>query len=283
MGIKLPESGLDQVALDGSNASFWDELCGSHLARSLGVVDSSPASLKLFDDWYFSIYPYLAKHIPFEGLNDRDVLEVGLGYGTVSQRLAESGARYTGLDIARGPVAMANQRLRQNNLPGEAREGSILAAPFSDGSFDVVVAIGCLHHTGDLARAIASCHRILRPGGQLIFMVYYAYSYRRFMQARDETIGYWLRETGGYRGVVGRSGAGERAAYDSNAAGESAPHTDWISRRSHRRFCKDFSRFEAALENIDREPPFANRSREELLKTVWPRWMGLDLYAVATK
>jgi 2-polyprenyl-3-methyl-5-hydroxy-6-metoxy-1,4-benzoquinol methylase len=58
------------------------------------------------------------------------VLEVGLGYGTVSQRIAESGARYRGLDIAGGPISMVNDRLRQANLPDFAQQGSILAAPF---------------------------------------------------------------------------------------------------------------------------------------------------------
>lgn len=274
---------LDQGSVDSGNAAFWDELCGSHLARTLGVTDSSPASLKRFDDWYFAFYPYLFLHIPFNDLREKDVLEVGLGYGTVSQRLAESGARYSGLDIAHGPVAMANQRLKQNGLPGAARQGSVLEAPFSDASFDAIVAIGCLHHTGDLARAIASCHRMLRPDGQLIFMVYYAYSYRRFVQARAETLRYWLRETGGYRGVVGLSDSAQRAAYDTDAEGRGAPHTDWISRRSLGHLARDFSAFSATLENIDCEPPFAPRSRRELLLTPWPRRMGLDLYATATK
>ena len=45
-----------------SNSTFWNELCGSTLARRLGIKDSSAASLKLFDDWYFDFYPYL---LPF--------------------------------------------------------------------------------------------------------------------------------------------------------------------------------------------------------------------------
>lgn len=272
-----------QATVDDRNAHFWDELCGSYLARSLGVTDSSPGSLKRFDDWYFAFYPYLFLHIPFNEVRGKDVLEVGLGYGTVSQRLAEAGANYTGLDIAPGPVAMANHRLRQNGLPGEARQGSILEAPFPDAAFDAIVAVGCLHHTGDLARAIASCRRMLKPGGQLIFMVYYAYSYRRFVQARKETVRYWLHETVGVRGVVGQSDAGQRAAYDMDAEGQGAPHTDWISVRSLRHLCRDFSRFSATLENIDCEPPFAPRPRRDLLLTSWPRRMGLDLYATATK
>ena len=122
---------MHQSEISKKNSGFWDELCGSSLAKTLGVVDSSLASLKRFDDWYFDFYPYLFSHIPFGQLLGKDVLEIGLGYGTVSQRLAESGVNYTGLDIAAGPVAMVNHRLKQNNLPGVALQGSVLDSMFS--------------------------------------------------------------------------------------------------------------------------------------------------------
>jgi SAM-dependent methyltransferase len=274
----------ESSSLAARNVSFWNELCGTTFARALAVTDDSPASLKRFDDWYFAFYPYLFIHIPFEDMKGKDVLEVGLGYGTVSQRIAEAGARYLGLDIAPGPVWMANHRLQQAGLSGQAQQGSILAADFADESFDFVVAIGCLHHTGDLRGAIDECHRILRPGGKLVFMVYYAYSYRRFYQARRETTQYALRELFGYRGVQGALAAKERAAYDANSAGEAAPHTDFVSVRSLRHLCRNFSSFAGQTENIDNGTPFEKAApRRELLKTLWPRLCGLDLYATAVK
>jgi SAM-dependent methyltransferase len=275
---------MKQPDIDEENSAFWNTLCGTNFAKTLGVTDDSPASLKRFDDWYFAFYPYLFIHVPFDEFKGADVLEAGLGYGTVSQRIAEAGARYFGLDIAPGPVWMANHRLQQAGLPGQARQGSILATDFADQTFDFIVAIGCLHHTGDLPRAILECHRILRPGGRLVFMVYYAYSYRRYYLARRETIRYAFRELLGYRGVVEARTRGERVAYDANAAGEAAPHTDFISRRSLRHLCSRFSRFSAQTENIDTGEPFTSRaSRRELLKTLWPRLCGLDLYTTAIK
>src|SRR5207244_3095175 len=146
-----------------------------------------------------------------------------LGYGSLSQKIAESGARYCGLDIALGPVVLVRHRLRQAGLPGRAEEGSILAAPFADESFDRVVTIGCLHHTGDMATAIDECWRLLRPGGSLVAMVYYAYSYRRWAAARLETLRYLGVETLGYRGVVSAVSGRETLDYDHNSAGEAAP------------------------------------------------------------
>jgi SAM-dependent methyltransferase len=272
-----------QSNTDQKNAAFWNEPCGSHAATMLGVTDASPQSLKRYDDWYLNFYPYLLRHIPTHLMRGRSVLEVGLGYGTLSQQIVESGARYTGLDIAQRPVDLVNHRIKQTSkATGEAIQGSILEPRLEEETFDYVVAIGALHHTGDLAGAISRCRELLRPGGELRFMVYNAYSYRRFMQARHATIEYWKSERRGYRGVVGGEGR-DRAIYDTNSAGEAAPHTDWISVTSLRAMCKDFSKFTVRRENIDQEPPFKKRKREDLLKTLWPRLCGLDLYATARK
>jgi len=272
-----------QKTISEENARFWDELCGSRLARCLGITDSSPQSLKRFDDWYFDFYPYLDRHIKFASLNGKTVLEIGLGYGTVSQKLAESGAIYRGLDIAVGPVNMVNHRLSQNVLDGLATQGNILDPPFENESFDVIIAIGSLHHTGDMKRAIENCLNLLRPGGRLTFMVYYAYSYRRWIQAPFDTLSYFLSEQKGQRGVVGATSSRQRAAYDKSVSGEGAPHTDWISRKSLADLCAGYSKLEMHIENIDVIPPLKSWSRAKLLKTRLPSLFGLDLYATATK
>ena len=273
-----------QGVIDAVNMSFWNELCGSNAAKVLGVTDASPQSLKRFDDWFLGFYPYLFLHIPFDELRGKDVLEIGLGYGTVAQRLAESGAHYTGLDIASGPVAMAKHRLQPIAPYSEIKQGSVLTAPFASNSFDFIVTIGCLHHTGNMAHAIAECHRILRPGGKLIAMVYYAYSYRRWVQARNETFRYWLRERLGYRGVVSPLSEREKWDYDHNSEGNAAPHTDFVSIVSLRDMCAKFAAIDCRRENISVEPPFEKwPSRRELLKSLWPRFFGLEIYFTAVK
>lgn len=274
---------IDKKNVSKENAQFWDELCGSQLARYLGITDSSPASLKRFDDWYFDFYPYLDRHIKFSSLSGKKVLEVGLGYGTVSQKLAEFGAIYSGLDIAEGPVSMVNHRLAQSKLEGGAFQGSVLEPPFKDESFDAIIAIGCLHHTGDLQLAIKKCLALLKPGGRLTFMVYYAYSYRRWFQEPFDSATYLWQELKGNRDVVGASETRQRAAYDKNVKGEGAPHTDWISRRSLAEFCNEFSELDIRLENIDADAPFKHCSRKKLLQTKIPQMIGLDIYVSGVK
>src|SRR5688572_15884904 len=102
---------MSQQALDGKNADFWNELCGSGLARSLGIHTISSESLGKFDAAYMALYPYLGKYVFKENLSQKKVLEIGLGYGTLGQILTLCGCCYYGLDIAAGPVAMMKYRL----------------------------------------------------------------------------------------------------------------------------------------------------------------------------
>jgi len=274
---------MNNLSVSDKNEKFWDELCGTQLAIKIGIKDSSSLSLKKFDNWYFDFYPYLHHHIPFDLLKNKDVLEVGLGYGSVAQKIAECGANYTGLDIAPGPVDMVNHRLNQEGLNGRAIQGSILKPSLQPESFDTILAIGSLHHTGDLQGALDQCFRLLRDGGQLIFMVYYAYSYRRWLRSPIATLRYFMREQKSIKGVVGFSSNKDRIAYDKNLSGDSAPHTDWISKESLSSLCSAFSSFDASIENIDRDPPFTLWKRKSLLSTSIPSRVGLDLYACAKK
>jgi SAM-dependent methyltransferase len=270
----------NQQAIDAANASWWNELCGSSAARAWGVTDASIDSLRRYDHNFLRYYPYLDRHIPWPGLRGKHVLEVGLGYGTVSQKLAESGAFFTGIDIAPNPVALVNHRLRQSGLAGEAIQANILTPPFAEGSFDAIVAIGCLHHTGNLGGAIASCRRLLRPGGLFVGMVYYAYSYRRLWNEPWSTIRQFIYEFLGDKRVIrgGRTGA-----YDSATDNSLAPLTDFVSIRSLRSSCDGFIDFRARTENANQEVPFSRWTRDALLSSSIPKVCGLDLYWSCTR
>jgi SAM-dependent methyltransferase len=274
---------VDQSELDVKNNAFWDFICGSSQARDMGVVDDGPESLKIFDDWFMGIYPFAEGYVNPPSLKGKKVLEVGLGMGTIGQYAASFAGHYTGLDIANGPVNLMNHRLKQAGLNGEAIVGSILDAPFENGTFDVILAFGCLHHTGNLQRALDECHRILKPGGRLTLMVYHAYGYRRFEHQRALTWKYWWREIMGYRGPVGESDEAARAAADTNHEGEAAPHTDWVGQWSMRHMLKKagFRRCMTRLENMDQAGPYSNTHRDELLNSFWRGVWGLDLYANA--
>ena len=95
---------MHQGDLDTENAEFWNELCGSALARSMGITENTPDSLQRFDDAYMTLYPYLVPYVTKEDLVGKKVLEIGLGYGTLGQFIATRACHYYGLDIAAAPA-----------------------------------------------------------------------------------------------------------------------------------------------------------------------------------
>lgn len=271
-----------QAGIDERNRAFWDELCGTGLAQSLRITEITPASLARFDDAYMSYYPYLDRYLRDLPVKGRNLLEIGLGFGTVGQILAAADARYHGADIAAGPVMMMRDRLRWLGRPGDdaVQQASALELPWEDDTFDVVVSIGCLHHTGDLPRAVEEVLRVLVPGGLAFVMLYNAHSFRQLVRVSREQL----------RALRARRSSDEqvRAMYDTNSAGEAAPHTDFVSRREVRRLYAAFSHVSVEAQNFDPLVVPLGRGRrvtiprERLLGNA-ARVLGLDLYIHARK
>ncbi|MHB8473040.1 MAG: class I SAM-dependent methyltransferase [Gammaproteobacteria bacterium] len=102
----------------------------------------------------------------------RKVLEIGTGVGTDARQLISRGAEYFGINVDEGSCQMTRQALDVFGLPGTLQAMSATATQFPDSTFDVVYSFGVLHHIPDVNKAILDIHRILKPGGKLLFMVY---------------------------------------------------------------------------------------------------------------
>ncbi|MEI7037651.1 class I SAM-dependent methyltransferase [Fulvimonas yonginensis] len=102
----------------------------------------------------------------------RDVLELAAGTGVVTRALA---ARLTHADIVAtdlNPPMLAVARARRTARPVTWRQADALALPFADGSFDAVLCQFGAMFFPDKPRAFAEAHRVLRPGGVLLFSVW---------------------------------------------------------------------------------------------------------------
>jgi ubiquinone/menaquinone biosynthesis C-methylase UbiE len=123
-------------------------------------------------------------HIPmaagFAGTGGLRVLEIGCGLGTDGAQFAQAGADYTGVDLTEAAVELARKRFELFNLPGTFRTADAEALDFADDSFDLVYSHGVLHHTPNTSGAIREIHRVLRPGGRSVVMLYHrdSYNYR---------------------------------------------------------------------------------------------------------
>jgi SAM-dependent methyltransferase len=123
-------------------------------------------------------------HIPaaadFAGARGLRVLEIGCGLGTDGAQFAKAGAYYTGIDLTEAAIDLARKRFEGSGLPGEFHVTDAENLAFADESFDLVYSHGVLHHTPDIARAVQEIHRVLKPGGRAIVMLYHrgSYNYR---------------------------------------------------------------------------------------------------------
>lgn len=96
-----------------------------------------------------------------------DVLDVGAGAGGLVRALVKRGARATGIECGRLPLAAA--RAADPDHLERYREGVAQAMPVATASQDLVVFSNSLHHVpvDAMDRGLDEAIRILRPGGRL--------------------------------------------------------------------------------------------------------------------
>jgi ubiquinone/menaquinone biosynthesis C-methylase UbiE len=99
-------------------------------------------------------------------------IEIGAGTGYFGLNLLRSGliTDLTCTDISVGMVAALNENAERLGLTSvRATRADAESLPFGDDSFDLVLGHAVLHHLPDLDRAFAEFHRVLRPGGRILF------------------------------------------------------------------------------------------------------------------
>ena len=153
--------------------SFWERspVCASDIPHPLG----SQGYFDYFDRLRADLEPprlWERIHEP-RNFAGKDVLDVGCGNGFVLSRYAVAGARVTGVDLTQAGVSLSQARFALAKLRGTFRTANAESLPFPGASFDLVTSMGVLHHTPHPELGFSEIHRVLRPGGRLIIMVYH--------------------------------------------------------------------------------------------------------------
>jgi SAM-dependent methyltransferase len=107
--------------------------------------------------------------------------------------MSSCGAHYTGIDITRRHLELAEANFYRKKLPGTFLYGDLTDLNLPDGSFDVVYSFGVLHHIEHEARMIAEVRRLLVDDGLFLYAVYSKYSFFNvYMFARWLLSPQWL-------------------------------------------------------------------------------------------
>jgi phosphatidylethanolamine/phosphatidyl-N-methylethanolamine N-methyltransferase len=105
---------------------------------------------------------------PLQQLKDNDVLLMGIGSGLDIPHLP-TGHRYTGVGLT--PSMLDQARNRANGRTDiELHEGDVMALPYADDSFDIVVMHLILAVVPHPQRAVCEAARVLRPGGRILIL-----------------------------------------------------------------------------------------------------------------
>jgi SAM-dependent methyltransferase len=100
-----------------------------------------------------------------------DVIELGCGTGYVSSWLARRGARPVGIDNSPAQLETARRLQAQFGVKFPLHLGNAEQTPFPDESFDLAISEYGASIWCDPYLWIPEAARILRPGGQLVFLV----------------------------------------------------------------------------------------------------------------
>ena len=104
-------------------------------------------------------------------VNGLDVIELGCGTAYVSAWLFRLGARPVGIDNSEQQLETARALQREHGLDFPLLHGNAESVPLPDASFDLVISEYGASIWADPFRWIPEAARLLRPGGQLIFLV----------------------------------------------------------------------------------------------------------------
>lgn len=130
--------------------------------------------------WYQSIsehrwkvVPYYWDFVGFDSYAGKKILEIGCGAGTDACEFARHGADVTAIDITDHAIELTTKRAEVEGLNIKAMKYDGDRLPFDPDTFDVVYSCGVLHHSPFMDDLFADTHKVLKPGGELVMMLYH--------------------------------------------------------------------------------------------------------------
>jgi ubiquinone/menaquinone biosynthesis C-methylase UbiE len=147
------------------NRAAWDRLAADYAGPGL---DNWAASEPAWGIWKV---PEARLGVLPTHLDGADALELGCGTGYVSAWLARRGARPVGVDNSAAQLATAAELQERFRLRFALIQASAEQVPFADAAFDLVISEYGASIWCDPYAWIPEAARVLRPGGELVFLV----------------------------------------------------------------------------------------------------------------
>ena len=156
--------------------NFWENSpCDSGFSKA---PMGTPAFYRELDEHRYKSHRRLQSCIEFQRFAGSQILEIGCGCGSEGERFVRAGGHYTAFDLTYAALSITETRFRLAKLRGaHFVQGDAEDLPFASNRFDLVYSHGVLHHVPNTAKTILEIHRVLRPGGRAIVMLYHRNSF----------------------------------------------------------------------------------------------------------
>jgi len=161
------------MGLNAAVRRYWEaEPCGTS-AWIVGAAE--PRSRRWFaeiEQHRYAEEPHIFSVAQFTRWRERDVLEIGVGAGCDHLQFARAGARCHGVDLTDSAIETTRRHLALHGLSSQLQQADAEDLPFAEASFDAVYSWGVIHHSERPEAIVREIHRVLRPGGKFIGMMY---------------------------------------------------------------------------------------------------------------
>jgi ubiquinone/menaquinone biosynthesis C-methylase UbiE len=153
--------------------AYWEEEpCNTNAA----ITKSSQPFTR---EWYENIEDYRYRHEPFihsvaqfTRWHGAKMLEIGVGAGTDHLQWARAGAHCYGIDLTEAAIETTRKRLELYGFHSVLQRHDAERLSYEDGSFELVYSWGVIHHSDNPVSIVNEIHRVLKPGGTFIGMLY---------------------------------------------------------------------------------------------------------------
>jgi len=134
--------------------------------------DRSPLQRLFFDRVHGEVVRAVVALV--RGMEAPVVLDVGCGTGRLLERLREALPQASPLGVDASPQMIAVARAKPALAGVRLEVGESESLPLDDASCDVVVSTVSFHHWARQADGLRECRRVLRPGGALLLVDFFA-------------------------------------------------------------------------------------------------------------
>jgi len=160
---------------------FWnDRPCNiRHSSKEIGTLDYFNEVTKK----KFFVENHILHFTKFPRWEDKKVLEIGCGLGTVGINFPFNGADYTGVELSEESLEIAKQRFSLYNQRGQFYLGNAeeLSSFVPVKTYDLIYSFGVIHHSPHPEKIVSEIKKYMNENSVLKIMLYAKNSWKNYM------------------------------------------------------------------------------------------------------